>query len=61
LTSQSTSTFISGSPAAVGSGTTDSQKLMPEMKMLGLHEEGAYKRKHLGHKLKNWYYWMHFI
>jgi hypothetical protein len=37
----SKSTFISDSPAAVGSGTTYSQKFMPEMKMLCLQEKGA--------------------
>jgi len=48
----SKSMFISESPTGEGSGATDSQELVPETKILGLQEEGAYKRKHLAHKLK---------
>ena len=54
----SKSIFITESPAGEGSGATDSQESMPETKVLGLQEEGAYKRKHLAHKLK---YCMHLI
>jgi hypothetical protein len=50
--------FASESQAGEGLEATDSQELMPETKMLGLQEEGAYKRKHLAHKMK---YCMHLI
>jgi len=50
--------FISESPGEESSGATDSQELVPETKILGLQEEGAYKRKHLAHKLK---YCMHLV
>jgi len=51
LTSKSMSIFES--PAEEGSGATESQELVPETKLFGLQEEGAYKRKHLTHKLKH--------
>jgi hypothetical protein len=54
----SKSMFVSESPGGEGSGAKESQELVPETKMLGLQNEGAYKRKHLAHKLK---YCMHLI